>query len=413
MGAGAPLEDADISYSTVSERHARQLKHLLLRFGVIAKLSGDPSDHEAAWRQSWRLEITGTQSFSSSRSDGMNLAACFNARKVDETPLVAPATIEFFSSVAGNQSSLRDAGRSYISTVGLNPRLSSRRRSATKNGFTRYSDIYWDEIVSIEYLGDKKVYDPTIPETHNFVANDICVHNTAFSLNIAQNAATRPQHNGEKAVVGVFSLEMSNEQLVNRLLCSQARVDAHRLRSGYLNKDEWRRLAIAVGELAETKIYLDDTPGISVLEMRAKARRLKNEQKALDLIIIDYLQLMSGRGRNESRQQEVSQISRELKILAKELNVPLIALSQLSRAPETRTGSHKPQLSDLRESGSIEQDADVVMFIYREEVYKPETEKQNIAEIIIGKQRNGPIGSVELVFLKQLTRFEDKFNEQA
>lgn len=176
---------------------------------------------------------------------------------------------------------------------------------------------------------------------------------TAFSLNIAQNAATHPQHNGEKAVVGVFSLEMSNEQLVNRLLCSQARVDAHRLRSGYLSKDEWRRLAIAVGELAETKIYLDDTPGISVLEMRAKARRLKNEQKALDLLIVDYLQLMSGRGRNESRQQEVSQISRELKMLAKELNVPLVALSQLSRAPETRTGSHKPQLSDLRESGCL------------------------------------------------------------
>jgi replicative DNA helicase len=236
---------------------------------------------------------------------------------------------------------------------------------------------------------------------------------TAFSLNIAQNAAMRPHHNREKAVVGVFSLEMSNEQLVNRLLCSQARVDAHRLRSGYLSKDEWRRLAVAVGELAETKIYLDDTPGISVLEMRAKARRLKNEQKALDLLIVDYLQLMSGRGRQESRQQEVSQISRELKMLAKELNVPLVALSQLSRAPETRTGSHKPQLSDLRESGSIEQDSDVVMFIYREEVYKPETEKQNIAEIIIGKQRNGPTGSVELIFLKQLTRFEDKYREQA
>src|SRR5262245_3621005 len=171
----------------------------------------------------------------------------------------------------------------------------------------------------------------------------------------------RPQHNGEKAVVGVFSLEMSNEQLVNRLLCSQARVDAHRLRSGYLSKDEWRRLAVAVGELAETKIYLDDTPGMSVLEMRAKARRLKNEQKALDLLIVDYLQLMSGRGRNESRQQEVSQISRELKMLAKELNVPLVALSQLSRAPETRTGSHKPQLSDLRESGCLAGESLVTM----------------------------------------------------
>jgi replicative DNA helicase len=358
-----------IEYLTASERHARQLLHLLLRFGVIAKLSEDSSDDEAAGRQSWRLEIMDAHSLGRIHSEiGVN-------------PQPAFAGWEAASQFAGCGSAARD--------------------------------VYWDEIVSIEYLGDKQVYDLTIPETHNFVANDICVHNTAFSLNIAQNAAMRPLHNGEKAVVGVFSLEMSNEQLVNRLLCSQARVDAHRLRSGYLSKDEWRRLAVAVGELAETKIYLDDTPGISVLEMRAKARRLKNEQKALDLLIVDYLQLMSGRGRNESRQQEVSQISRELKMLAKELNVPLIALSQLSRAPETRTGSHKPQLSDLRESGSIEQDSDVVMFIYREEVYKPETEKQNIAEIIIGKQRNGPTGSVELIFLKQLTRFEDKYREQA
>jgi replicative DNA helicase len=233
---------------------------------------------------------------------------------------------------------------------------------------------------------------------------------TAFCLNVAQNAALRVQHHGQKAVVGVFSLEMSKEQLVNRMLCSQARIDAHRLRSGMLSKDDWRKLALAVGELSEAKVFLDDTPGMSVLEMRAKARRLRNEQKALDLLVIDYLQLMSGRGRIESRQQEVSQISRELKMLAKELNVPLIALSQLSRAPEARTGS-RPQLSDLRESGSIEQDADVVMFIYREEYYKPETEKQNIAEIIIGKQRNGPTGAVELVFLKQLTKFEDKFRE--
>ncbi|MBO0724255.1 MAG: replicative DNA helicase [Blastocatellia bacterium] len=307
-------QDSRISYSTVSERHARQAQHLLLRFGVISKLNEIPSDDEASGRQSWRLEITDAQSFSSSRW-------VRDLANDNEFSLVAAS--------AGWESS--------------------------------ETDVYWDEIVSIEYLGDKQVYDLTIPETHNFVANDICVHNTAFSLNIAQNAATRPQYNGEKAVVGVFSLEMSNEQLVNRLLCSQARVDAHRLRSGYLSKDEWRRLAMSVGELAETKIYLDDTPGLSVLEMRAKARRLKNEQKALDLLIIDYLQLMSGRGRNESRQQEVSQISRELKMLAKELNVPLIALSQLSRAPETRTGSHKPQLSDLRESGCLAGESLVTM----------------------------------------------------
>jgi len=231
---------------------------------------------------------------------------------------------------------------------------------------------------------------------------------TALCLSIAQNAALSLQQQKAKSVVGIFSLEMSKEQLVNRLLCSQARVDAHRLRTGRLQKDEWKKLAYAVSDLAEARIFLDDTPGISVLEMRAKARRLKNEQKSLDLLIVDYLQLMSGRGRAESRQQEVSQISRELKMLAKELDVPLVALSQLSRAPEARTGN-RPQLSDLRESGSLEQDADVVIFIYREDVYKPETEKQNIAEIIVGKQRNGPTGSIELVFLKEFTRFEDKY----
>ncbi len=233
---------------------------------------------------------------------------------------------------------------------------------------------------------------------------------TAFCLNIAQNAAMRQQHHGSKAIVGIFSLEMSKEQLVQRMLCAQARIDAHRLRTGMLSKEDWRHLAMGVSELAEAQIFLDDTPAISSLEMRAKIRRLKNEQRGLDMIIVDYLQLMSGKGRVESRQQEVSQISRDLKAIAKEMNVPVIALSQLSRAVESRS-DHRPMLSDLRESGSIEQDADLVMFIYRDEVYNPETEKQNVAEIIIGKQRNGPIGNVELVFLKQLTRFEDKYRE--
>jgi replicative DNA helicase len=225
---------------------------------------------------------------------------------------------------------------------------------------------------------------------------------TAFCLNIAQNAAVRAG-----AVVGVFSLEMSKESLVMRMLCSEARVDAHRFRSGYLSRDEWARLAGSLGTLSEAKIFVDDTPGISVLEMRAKARRLAAEQRRLDLIIVDYLQLMSGSNRRvESRQQEVSQISRELKGLAKELNVPLIALSQLSRAAETRT-DHRPQLSDLRESGAIEQDADVVGFIYREEYYNQTEENANKAEIIIAKQRNGPTGTVELAFIKEFTRFED------
>jgi len=227
---------------------------------------------------------------------------------------------------------------------------------------------------------------------------------TSLCLTLAQNAATR-----EHATVAVFSLEMSTEQLVMRMLSSEARVDAHRFRNGFLSREEWVRLAGAIGTLSEAKLFIDDTPGISVLEMRAKARRLLAEQKRLDLIVVDYLQLMSGQaGRPESRQQEVSQISRELKSLAKELNVPLVALSQLSRAPEARNPP-RPQLSDLRESGSIEQDADVVAFIYREEYYNPNDENAGIAEILMAKQRNGPTGTIRLAFLKEFTRFENYF----
>jgi replicative DNA helicase len=204
---------------------------------------------------------------------------------------------------------------------------------------------------------------------------------------------------------------MSKEALVMRMLCSEGHVDAHRFRAGFLSRDEWARLAGALGTLSETKIFIDDTPGISVLEMRAKSRRLAAEQKRLDLIVVDYLQLMSGSSRrSESRQQEVSQISRELKGLAKELNVPLVALSQLSRAPEARS-DHRPQLSDLRESGSIEQDADLVAFIYREEQYNRTEENEGTAELIIAKQRNGPTGTVNLAFLKEFTRFENMWRE--
>ncbi len=228
---------------------------------------------------------------------------------------------------------------------------------------------------------------------------------TALCLTLAQNAAIQ-----EKAVVAVFSLEMSKEQLVMRMLSSEAKVDAHRFRTGYLTREEWGRLAGAIGTLSEASIFIDDTAGISVLEMRAKTRRLVAEQKKLDLIVVDYLQLMSGSGKIESRQQEVSKISRELKGLAKELNVPVVALSQLSRAPEARNPP-RPMMSDLRESGSIEQDADVVAFIYREDYYKPNEENAGIAELLISKQRNGPTGTVKLAFLKEFTRFENYFGE--
>src|SRR5437588_5511382 len=225
---------------------------------------------------------------------------------------------------------------------------------------------------------------------------------TSLALTLAQHAAIE-----HKAVVGIFSLEMSAEALAMRMLCSEASVDAQKFRSGYLSNEEWARLGKALGKLADARIFIDDTAAISVLEMRAKARRLATEQKQLDMIVVDYMQLMSGSTRRfESRQQEVSQISRELKALAKELNVPMVALSQLSRAPENRT-DHRPQLADLRESGAIEQDADVVAFIYREEAYNRTDENKNIAELIVAKQRNGPTDTVYLAFLNQFAKFTD------
>jgi len=226
---------------------------------------------------------------------------------------------------------------------------------------------------------------------------------TALALNIAENAAIEDQK-----VVGLFSLEMSREALLLRLLCSRARVDSHKMRSGSLWREDMAKVVQAMEQLAHAPIFIDDTPGIGLSEMRAKARRLQQSKGKLDLIIVDYLQLMSGGSRRfENRTQEVSAISRGLKALAKELKVPVISLSQLSRAPESRGGDHRPQLADLRESGSIEQDADVVAFIFREEVYKPdEPELDGVAELIIAKQRNGPTGKVRLAFLKRSTRFE-------
>jgi replicative DNA helicase len=223
---------------------------------------------------------------------------------------------------------------------------------------------------------------------------------TSLCLNIAQHAALR---GGE--TVGIFSLEMSKEQLVLRMLCSDARIDSHKLRTGSLEEKDWAKLAKAYAELSDARIFIDDSVLVTPLEIRAKCRRLKAEH-GLGLVIVDYLQLVTGSGRNENRQQEIASISRSMKGLAKELSVPVVALSQLSRAPEARP-EKRPQLSDLRESGGLEQDADVVMFIFREEEYKPSDENRGMAEVIIGKQRNGPTGTIKLAFLKEYTRFEN------
>lgn len=277
-------------------------------------------------------------------------------------------------------------------------------------------DIIKDSIETIDNLYQKKEHITGIPSGfHEFdvmtaglqpsdlivVAGRPSMGKSALVTCIAEYAGTV-----EKIPLAFFSLEMSKEQLVQRMLCSHARVNAHRVRTGFLSQADWPRLVNAAGKLSEAPIYIDDTPAISALELRAKARRLK-AQYDIKLIILDYLQLMQGPAKSENRQQEISEISRSLKALARELNVSLIAVSQLSRAVEQRA-DHRPQLSDLRESGAIEQDADVVILLLREEYYNPYLEdKKGLAEIIIAKQRNGPVGSLNLTFINEYTRFEN------
>ena len=228
---------------------------------------------------------------------------------------------------------------------------------------------------------------------------------TAFALNLVQNAALKGD-----ASVAVFSLEMSKEQLVQRMIASQSTVELKKIKTGTLADNDWPRITDGMAILSGAKIHIDDTPGIKISELRSKCRKLKIE-KGLDLVLIDYLQLMEGEGQNESRQQEIAKISRSLKILAKELDCPVVALSQLSRAPEQRA-DHRPMLSDLRESGSIEQDADIVMFLYRDEYYNPDTDKKNIGEVIVAKNRHGETGTVELVWFGGIQKFADKMIEQ-
>ena len=295
-------------------------------------------------------------------------------------------------------------------------------QSHEREGFVWIKEILWPAFEHIEKLQEAKGGITGVPSgfrdldrmTSGFQAGDLIIvaarpsmGKTSWVLNVAQNAAIDHQ-----VQVGIFSLEMSKEQLVQRLLCAEGRIDLQKLRKGMLSPGEYQRLATAAGHLNTAPIWIDDQAGISLLEMRAKARRLKAETD-LGMVVIDYMQLMSGSGKRENRQQEVSEISRGLKALAKELEVPVIALSQLSRAPEQRTG-HRPQLSDLRESGSIEQDADLVMFLYREEYYliqqgeiERAMEVEGQSDLIIGKQRNGPTGKVSLYFHKAYTRFDD------
>ena len=416
---------AQLGFCSASERMAHQVQHLLLRFGVIASLRRRLVEYGGGRRPAFQLDITDAESiriFSEEIGIFGKEAALAKvntalARKRYQTNRdLIPAAVWRQIDAARQGAPWRSIGGRMgltdCSNLHVGRRALSRRRLAAfaralgdaRLGDLASSDVYWDEIVSIEPAGVQRVYDLTVPETHNFVANDVCVHNTAFCLNIAEHAALRSD-----VGVAIFSLEMAKEQLAMRMLCSEARVDLARVRTGHLSDREFPKLAMAAGRLGDAPIYIDDTPALSVLELRAKARRLKRDAAAkLGLVIVDYIQLMRSSEGRDNREQEISEISRSLKALAKELGVPVLALSQLNRQVESRTPP-VPRLADLRESGAIEQDADVICFLYRDEYYNPEdTEKQGVAEVHIAKQRNGPVGKIELTFLKEYTRFENR-----
>lgn len=556
---------SQLGYATVSEKLARQIQHLLLRFGIIATLKKRSVKYQNTRKSAWQLDITDALSIKNFISEigifGKEAAlakvtvAISKKRYQTNLDLIPIEIWEQIAAAKGNESwsSLAQrAGIKSYTNIHVGKRALKRERlwilaTALDNLPLQQlanSDVYWDEIISIESVGNKQVYDLTIPETHNFIANDICVHNTAFCLNLAHNIAA-----GYKLPVAVFSLEMSKEQLVQRLLASEAQIESGYLRSGRISQTQWDSLGRAIGMLSEMPIFIDDTPNITVTQMRSQARKLQAQQNTeLGLIIVDYLQLMEGAGDN--RVQELSKITRSLKGLARELSVPVIALSQLSRGVEARTNK-RPMLSDLRESGcltgdslitladtglqvpikelvgksgfavwalnektmklekaivsnafstgikpvftlktrlgrkiratanhkfltihgwkkldelspkqhiclprhlsisgkqtmtdwdkivaiipdreeevfdltvpnlhnfvanniivhnSIEQDADLVIMLYRDEYYSPDTPDRGIAEVIIAKHRNGPTGTVKLLFDPQFTKFKN------
>ena len=412
---------ARIGYSSVSEQLARDVQHLLLRFGVRSKLRRRSMRYREGHRQAFEVEVMDSPSLLRFIDEIGILGKHDATRAVRE---VAEAASFGFS----RDSIPVDVWDDIVKAKGTTPwseinRLCGKPAShnwhAYRGRVRRQTvqlladaldddqlrwwaspDVYWDDIVEISSAGSTQVIDFTVPDLHNFVAADMYLHNTAFGLGMAAHVA---QHSTKPVLV--FSLEMGHQELTQRILSSEARVDSTKIRTGKLAEADWAKIGKAIGRL-EVPLFLDDNPRVTVMEIRAKARRIKARFGGVGLIVIDYLQLMGGNGNSENRQLEVSEISRNLKILARELEVPIVALSQLSRNLEARSDK-RPMLSDLRESGSLEQDADVVMFLYRDEVYHPDSPDKGSAEVIVAKHRSGPIGTKRLVFLGQYTRFDN------
>ena len=411
---------AQVGYASTSERLARQVQHLLLRFGIVAKLRQRWVKYRDARRPAWQLDITDADSLRTFCAEvGIHgkqpaveaVQAALSGRKAHSNVDLVPAGVwRLVGQAKGTMSWAELARRCGFSESNLHvgkrgisrPRLA---RMAMVLGDARLaalasSDVVWDRIESIRCTGVQQVYDLTVPGTHNFIANDVCVHNTTLALNIAEYGALKT-----KKAVAVFSMEMSASQLAFRLISSIGRINATRLRTGQLEDEDWSRVNMAIKMLSDVKVFIDDTPALSPDVLRSKARRIKREHD-LGLIVIDYLQLMQVPGTGENRTNEISEISRSLKALAMELKVPVIALSQLNRGLESRTDK-RPVMSDLRESGAIEQDADIIMFIYRDEYYHKDSGDKGLAEVIIAKQRSGPTGTVKLKFFGEYTRFDN------
>lgn len=413
---------AIISYTTASIALAKDINHLLLRFGIIAKLRRRKINYRDTKRDMYQLRITNKQSIFTFVDEIGALGKEQNIEQVRDlckrqqpntNTDTIPSEIWIDVSEAKGERSWasvqRDMGLSPNHNLHVGKRAPGRERlmqlsTALDSSYLSdlaQSDVYWDPIVSIEHLGTQQVYDLCVPHTHNFVADDMIVHNTSLLNGFGLTAARRF---GKR--VAIFNLEMSGEQLVQRMIAAETRIDSQRLRRGQLHDTEWPIFMEAIGRLSETRIFIDDTPALTPMQLRTKCRRLYAEH-GLDLIMIDYLQLMQSEHSTNNRVMEISEISRGLKTLARELDVPVVAAAQLSRAVESRQDK-RPMLSDLRDSGSIEQDADIVMFIYRDDYYNPETtERPNIAEVNISKHRNGPTATIDLFWHNKLATFRN------
>jgi replicative DNA helicase len=419
-----------IEFAVASQKLAEDLHHALTRFGIVAKF----------WRKSpqcWRVEITEPQSVATYQSEigwiGEKANRFPNSSSVMRRSNTGHAPTDVWTlikqALAAQQMSMVELARQAGETTrigkyaGYNPHMNriipmrrlARYAEVLDNDILRRlagPDIYWDEIIAIESIGEHQVYDLSVPEGSNFIAQDICVHNTSLCLSVAEHVALR-----ENKPVAIFSLEMSAPQLAMRMICSQGMINSHKLRTGRMSEEEWGKLANVVQGMYEAPIFIDDATETTALTMRSKCRRLMAEH-GLGLVVVDYLQLMRSHRRTENRVQEIGEIARGLKSLARELKVPVIALSQLSRAVETRENK-RPMLSDLRESGSIEAEADMVCFLYREAYYKmkeayqleggerPERQEVEETEIIIGKHRNGPTGMIKVGFMPDFAKFVD------